>query len=416
MSGQPVQEIDLASSAFWRLPEADRAAAFAVLRSEPVPRFYPGGSKAEWGLPSGQGFKALVTHADVAEATRRPDDFRSGQGAVSVMDLPVEFNEGFSSLLSMDGERHRRVRRIVTRAFAPRALAKLSDTIDQLAAELVTEAVKASEGDFVAEVAAPLPLRIICAMAGVPPSEYDFVFSRSTRILGAFDPEYAAGQPDLATNILTAGADLIQLIDDLVRQRETDPRDDLATALTHAEIDGERLTHAEVASFFILLLVAGNETTRHAISNGLVLLQDNPGQRDVLIDDYDRYGATAAEEIVRLTSPTVWMRRTVSRDCELNGNRYSEGDRVLLFYWSANRDETVFADPGRFDVTRDPNPHVGYGAGGPHHCLGAFLARIEITAVFRELLRQAPGLRLAGEPDRLESSFVNGHKRMPYRV
>jgi len=416
MSVRPLQEIDLASSAFWGLPEADRAAAFAVLRSEPMPRFYPGGSKAEWGLPSGQGFKALVTHADVEGATRRPEDFLSGPGAVSVMDLPVEFNEGFSSLLSMDGDRHRRVRRIVTRAFAPRTLTKLTGTIDQLAAELVTDAVRAGEGDFVARVAAPLPLRIICAMTGVPPSEYDFVFSRSSRILGAFDPEYAAGQPDLATNILTAGADLIQLIADLVKQRETDPRDDLATALVQAEIDGERLTPAEVASFFILLLVAGNETTRHAISNGLLLLQDNPEQRDLLLADYDRYGGTAAEEIVRLTSPTVWMRRTVSRDCELNGNQYFEGDRVLLFYWSANRDELVFADPDRFDVTRDPNPHVGYGAGGPHHCLGAFLARIELTAVFRELLRQAPGLRVVGEPERLESSFVNGLKRVGYQV
>ncbi|MEV6415254.1 cytochrome P450 [Kribbella sp. NPDC051718] len=416
MSTQSVDEIDLASSAFWRLPDAERDAAFAVLRSEPAPRYFPGGSKVEWGLPSGQGFHALVTHADVVEATRRPEDFQSGQGAVSVMDLPVEFNEAFSSLLSMDGERHRRVRRIVTRAFAPRTLAKLSGTIDQVAAELVTTAVRRGSGDFVAEVAAPLPLRIICSMTGVPPSEYEFVFSRSSRILGAFDPEYAAGQPDVATNILTAGADLIQLIDDLVKQRETDPRDDLATTLIQAEIDGERLTRAEVASFFILLLVAGNETTRHAISNGLLLLQDNPAQRNVLLADYDRYGGTAAEEIVRLTSPTVWMRRTVSRDCELNGNRYAEGDRLLLFYWSANRDSEVFADPARFDVTRDPNPHVGYGAGGPHHCLGAFLARIELTAVFRELLRQAPGLQLAGEPERLASSFVNGYKRIGYRV
>ncbi|NEA30517.1 cytochrome P450 [Streptomyces sp. SID13031] len=416
MNTPAVHDIDLAASAFWRLPEAERDAAFAVLRSEAAPRFYPGDSEAKWGLPSGQGFHALVTHADVGEATRRPDDFRSGQGAVSVMDLPVEFNEGFSSLLSMDGERHRRVRRIVTRAFAPRTLAKLSGTIDQVAAELVTAAVREGEGDFVAQVAAPLPLRIICAMTGVPPSEYEFVFSRSSRILGAFDPEYAAGHPDLATNVLSAGADLIELIDALVKERETDPRDDLASTLIQAEIDGERLTRAEVASFFILLLVAGNETTRHAISNGLLLLQDNPDQRDVLLADYDRYGGTAAEEIVRLTSPTVWMRRTVSRDCELNGNRYAEGDRMLLFYWSANRDESVFADPTRFDVTRDPNPHVGYGAGGPHHCLGAFLARIELVAVFRELLRQAPGLQLTGERARLESSFVNGYKRIGYRV
>ncbi|MEU0096334.1 cytochrome P450 [Kribbella sp. NPDC006257] len=409
-------DIDLTRSAFWRLSEAERDQAFAVLRAEAAPRFFAGGSKLEWGLPSGQGFHALVTHADVTEATRRPDDFRSGQGAVSVMDLPVEFNEGFSSLLSMDGDRHRRVRRIVTRAFAPRTLDQLSGTVDKVAAELVSAAVERGEGDFVADIAAPLPLRIICAMTGVPPSEYDFVLERSSRILGAFDPEYAAGHPDLATNILTAGADLVQLVDDLVRQRESDPRDDLVTTLVQAEIEGERLTRAEIASFFILLLVAGNETTRHAISNGFLLLEDNPDQRDLLLADYGRYGGSAAEEVVRLTSPTVWMRRTVFRDCELNGHQYAEGDRVLLFYWSANRDEKVFTDPHRFDVRRDPNPHVGYGAGGPHHCLGAFLARIELTAVFRELLHQAPAIRRTGEPDRLESSFVNGIKRLGYRI
>ena len=198
----------------------------------------------------------------------------------------------------------------------------------------------------------------------------------------------------------------------LGQERAGQPGDDLVSALVTANIDGEQLTTAELASFFILLVVAGNETTRTALSNALVLLTDFPEQREVLLADIDGRMPGAVEEIVRYVSPVMFMRRTVTRDYRMNGQEYREGDKAVLFYWSANQDETVFTDPGRFDITRSPNPHVGFGAAGPHFCLGAHLARREITVMLRELLTRVPSIRAAGPPDRLLSSFINGIKHV----
>jgi methyl-branched lipid omega-hydroxylase len=185
------------------------------------------------------------------------------------------------------------------------------------------------------------------------------------------------------------------------------------SALVTANIDGEHLTSAELASFFILLVVAGNETTRNAISHALTLLTDFPAQRELLLADFEGRTAGAVEEIVRYASPVIWMRRTVTQDYRMNGHDYHQGDKTVLFYWAANQDETVFADPGRFDITRTPNPHVGFGAAGPHFCLGAHLARREITVMLRELLTRIPDIRAAAPPDRLLSSFINGIKHLP---
>ena len=216
------------------------------------------------------------------------------------------------------------------------------------------------------------------------------------------------------TQILTAGQDLAALVTDLAAERQERPADDLITALATANIDGEQLTPAELASFFILLVVAGNETTRNAISHSLVLLTECPDQRALLLGDLDGRIGGAVEEIVRYVSPVIFMRRTLTRDYTMNGHAYREGDKAALFYWSANRDEAVFDDPARFDISRSPNPHVGFGAAGPHFCLGAHLARREITAILRELLQRVPDIRAAGEPDRLLSSFINGIKHLPY--
>jgi cytochrome P450 len=251
---------------------------------------------------------------------------------------------------------------------------------------------------------------------GVPERDYQFVLDRSNIVLGGFDPEYGgADLMETGMMLLTAGMELQQFVQDLARHREENPTDDLTSALVHANVDGERLTPQELGSFFILLVVAGNETTRHSISNALHLLTVNPDVRALLMSDLDGRMPGTVEEVVRLTSPVIFMRRKLTCDYEMNGQLYREGDKAALFYCSANVDEAVFTDPYRFDITRDPNPHLGFGAAGPHFCLGAHLARLEIGVLLGELLRRVPRIE-AGEPDRLHSSFINGIKHMPYTL
>jgi len=232
-------------------------------------------------------------------------------------------------------------------------------------------------------------------------------------ILSGFDPEFISENSDEAViQLLGAGQALAELVTSLAETRAKAPGNDLVSALVTANIDGEQLTGAELASFFILLVVAGNETTRNALSHALMLFTEFPEQRRLLQGDFEGRIGGAVEEIVRYASPVLFMRRTLTRDYTMNGNDYRVGDKVLLFYYSANRDEAVFTDPERFDITRSPNPHVGFGAPGPHHCLGAHLARRELTVMLPELLTRVPDIT-AGEPDRLLSSFVNGIKRLP---
>lgn len=251
-------------------------------------------------------------------------------------------------------------------------------------------------------------------MMGIGDEHYETVLGNTNTILAGGDPEFLSDDMDTAIGqILTAGADLAALVTDLAGRRQDQPGNDLITALATANVDGEQLTPAELASFFILLVVAGNETTRTALSHALVLLTEHPDQRDLLLADFEGRIGDAVEEIVRYVSPVIWMRRSVTRDAEINGHRLAAGDKVALMYWSANRDERVFADPARFDITRSPNPHVGFGGAGPHFCLGAHLARREITVMLRELLHRVPGIRADGDPDRLLSSFINGIKHLP---
>lgn len=405
-------DIDLSTSDFWAQSLTERHAAFARLRSLGPPPFFAE-PDSPFGNPDG-GYYALVRHADVAEASRNPEVFCSGRGATSIEDLPAEFNEYFGSMINMDDPRHARLRRIVSRAFTPRMIKRFEDDVQRTAAAIVDELLAAGPGDFVEQVAAKLPLKIICGMMGIDAQHYAMVLRNTNIILSGFDPEFISDDMDVAiTQILTAGQDLAALVTDLAAHRQVQPADDLTSALANANIDGEQLTPAELASFFILLVVAGNETTRNAISHALTLLTDFPDQRALLLDGFEQRIGGAVEEIVRYVSPVMFMRRTLTRDYEMNGHAYRQGDKVMLFYWSANRDETVFADPGKFDISRSPNPHVGFGAAGPHFCLGAHLARREITAILRELLHRVPGIRAAAPPDRLLSSFINGIKHLP---
>jgi methyl-branched lipid omega-hydroxylase len=405
-------DIDLSDTEFWGRPLTDRQAAFAVLRAEEHPPFF-----AEPETPfadPGPGYYALVRHADVVEASRNPEVFSSGRGATSIPDLPIEFNEYFGSMINMDDPRHARLRRIVSRAFTPRMIKKFEGDVQQVAATIVDDLLAGGPCDFVDRVAARLPLTIICQLMGIPDSSYDLVLRDTNVILSGMDPDFLGEDLEQAVGqILGAGAELADLVTALAAERAGRPGDDLVTALATANIDGEQLTSAELASFFILLVVAGNETTRNAISHSLVLLTDFPDQRELLMADFDGRLGTAVEELVRYSTPVIFMRRTVTRDHRMNGHDYREGDKTVLYYWSANQDESVFADPLRLDITRAPNPHVGFGAAGPHFCLGSHLARREVGVMLRELLTRIPDVRAAGPPDRLLSSFINGIKHLP---
>jgi cytochrome P450 len=320
----------------------------------------------------------------------------------------------------MDDPRHAKIRRIVSKVFTPRMLEQLVDSVQEIVVDVLQTARRTAEDgdgtiDVVADIAAPIPLRVICDMMGVPDADRALVLAKSTIVLSGGDPDLIEDQDDPLTAFLEAGMALAGVMERMAAERVEHPTDDLTTALVTAEVDGETLSHQEIASFFILLLVAGNETTRNAISQGILALSEHPEQRARWMAD-PSLTRTAVEEIVRWTSPITWMRRTATQDCEVNGHRFSAGDKFLLFYGAANRDPEVFADPQVFDLGRDPNPHVGFGAHGPHFCLGAHLARREIAVTFQELFRLLPDLEVGGPPGRLRSSFVNGLKRLPARL
>jgi len=407
-----LDDIDLSDmDGFWTRPVDERAAGFARLRRERPLAFFPEPFAGD--LPPGPGFYAATRHRDIVEVSKSPQLYCSGQGASSIIDMPLEFREFYGSMIEMDDPRHARLRRVVSRAFTPAMIKQLETKVERVATDLVDEVIARGECDFVTEVAAQLPLRIICDMMGVAPSDWGFVLERTNIILGAGDPEYVPNPEAIAEELIRAGIELAQLVTSVAHERAVAPTDDVVSLLVTADVDGERLTPDEVASFFILLVVAGSETTRNAIAWGLKYLTDNPDQRQIWMDDFDAVAPTAVDEIVRLASPVIEMRRTATCDVELAGQQLHEGDKVVLFYWSANRDEEVFTDPERFDVRRSDNRHLGFGAPGAHFCLGAHLARREIMIMFRELFRRVPDIHATAEPDRLRSFFINGVKHLP---
>jgi methyl-branched lipid omega-hydroxylase len=413
-----LDSLDLSDRDWWLRPPAERHAAYAALRRHRPFAFF---AEPEIPmLPTGPGYWAVTRYADVEAISSQPAVFCSGRGAVSIQDIPADLNEFYGSLISMDDPRHAKIRRIVSKTFTPRMLERTVDSVRAVVDEVLARARRtaaAHDGriDVVADLAAPIPLQVICDMMGIPEADRPMVLAHSTVILSGGDPELVEDQDDPMTAVLQAGIELAALMERLAAERLVDPREDLTTALVTTEVDGERLSHQEIASFFILLLVAGNETTRNAISQGVLALAEHPEQRARWMADpgLDR---TAVEEVVRWASPVTWMRRTATRDGEVNGHRFAAGDKFLLFYAAANRDPAVFRAPEVFDLARDPNPHVGFGSRGPHFCLGAHLARREIAVTFRALFDQLPDLEVAGPPDRLRSSFVNGVKRLPARL
>ncbi|HJX43412.1 MAG TPA: cytochrome P450 [Geodermatophilus sp.] len=415
--GIDLEAVDLSDRNWWTTSPAYRHAAFDRLRRERPFAYFAAPDIP--GLPPGPGYRAVTRYAHLEAISSQPALFCSGKGAVSMQDVPADLNEFYGSLISMDDPRHAKIRRIVSKTFTPRMLERTLDSVRAVVDDVLAQArAKAAAGDggidVVADIAAPIPLRVICDMMGVPEEDRPGVLANSTVILSGGDPELIEGDDPL-TAFLVAGMEMAALMERLAGERMTDPREDLTTALVRSEVDGERLTHQEIASFFILLLVAGNETTRNALSQGLLALAEHPGERARWAADpsLDRSGV---EEVVRWVSPVTWMRRTATQDGEIDGHRFSAGDKFLLFYGAANRDPAVFADPQRFDVGRDPNPHVGFGSRGPHFCLGAHLARRELQVTFRAIFDQLPDLEVTGPPHRLASSFVNGLKRLPARL
>ena len=408
-----VDDVDLSNIEFWTAPIEEREGAFALLRRErPVSFHEEFEPPPEMPLPKGPGYWAVTRHADLLEASRRADLFCSGKGS-QIPDLPEELNEFFGSFISMDDPRHARLRRIVSRGFTPKALGALEADVQRRARETVDAVIEKGECDFVTEIAAPLPLGIICDMMGIPESQTHFVFEKTNLILGLGDPEYVAPGQNPLVAALNAGKALADLMNELAAERRKTPRDDLTSQLLSAEIDGETLDDQELASFFVLLVAAGNETTRNAISHGMKALCDHPDERRRWAADFEGVAPTAVAEIVRWATPVIHFRRTATRDTTLGDQPIREGEKVVLWYNSANRDEAVFENPYRFDVTRTPNEHVGFGGPGAHFCLGANLARREITVTFRELLSRLPDLEISGAPEYLMSNFIHGIKRMP---
>ncbi len=408
-------EIDLSDMAFWARPWDEREGAFQTLRRERTMPFFKEPEIPEalsYVIPKGPGYYALTRHAHITEASRHPEIFQSGRGATSIVDMPPEMLDFFGSMINMDNPRHARLRRIVSAAFNPRMVKSIEDRIDLVANDVIDRVAPLGGCDFVVEVASRLPLEIICDMMGIAASDYDTVFNASNVILSSGDPEYVPEGSDPMAAFMMAAQQLNVLMIDMAGHRREHPTEDVTSALVNTNVEGEALTDTEVAAFFILLVVAGNETTRNAISHGLLAMTQHPDQRALWQADPVGIAATGVDEIVRWGSPVIWMRRTVASDTVLGGTELHEGDKVIMFYNSANRDEDVFEDPFTFDVRRDPNPHIGFGAAGPHFCLGAHLARQEIDVMFRRLFERLPDIAATGEPDRLLSPFINGIKHL----
>jgi methyl-branched lipid omega-hydroxylase len=411
-----LDEIDLGDPSFWAQAPEVRDGAFKTLRRErPLAHFdeWDMRDRSPFAPPPGAGFWAVTRHADVTTVSRSSAVFRSGQGAVTVLDLPPEMLDFFSGMVATDDPRHARLRRVVSSAFTPRRVREIEEDVQRFTAEIVSGVAPMGSCDFATDVATPLPLRVICSMMGVPRSEEEGVLRCTNVIMADADDEFLPPGEDPVLALVTAAGELSMLMDDIGGSRVRDPGDDLVTALVTANVDGESLSRRELSSLFICLLIAGSETTRSAIAHGLWALTEHQDQRDAWLSDLDGVTTTAVEEIVRWATPIVWMRRTLAEPAQLGEQRLEAGEKVLMYYASANRDETVFEDPYRFDVRRSPNPHVGFGAGGAHYCLGAHLARREIGVMWAELLRRLPDIRATSPPDLLRSSFLHAVKHLP---
>jgi cytochrome P450 len=402
--------VDLSSMDFWALTPAEREERFARLRAEaPVTWQRQPESKL---LPESEGtggYWAVVRYDDVREVSRDPERFCSGRG-VMFEDIPTEMLEASQSFLAMDDPRHATLRKLVAEGFKPRAVKRIGHGIEADARTIVDEL--GDEGDFVEAVSKRLPMMTIMRMLGVPEEDQEDVLWGVDAAVSWNDPDFLGDRTPFEV-VAESMSIMTRIAFRLCAERRERPADDLITDLVQADVEGERLTDAEIGAFLVLLSVAGNDTTRHTTSHAMRALCDFPAQRELLLDDLEGRIDDAVEEFVRWASPVMTFRRTATRDTEIAGQPVAAGDKVVMFYPSANRDERAFEDSNVLDVTRSPNRHVGFGGGGPHFCMGAPLARMQLRAIFTELLGRRPGLEV-GEPSYVVGNFVNAIATMPF--
>jgi len=363
----------------------------------------------------GRGFWAVTRYEDIRNVHRSAELFSSEIGGTSLEDLEPEHIEARKSMIDMDPPRHDELRGLVNRRFTPRAVMIWEDQVRRVAGEVLDVALPKGEFDFVHEISSEIPMQVFAEILGVPQSERREIIEIGDRLLGNADPEYAHDGDDDAHRHLPfsspAALDMFAFGRRLADERRRDPRDDIMTTLVQAG-----LSQREMDVYFVLLATAGNETTRHTITHGLVALLEHPQQLSRLREDPAGLGKSATEEMLRWATPVHHFRRTAAVDTELGGRSIAAGDKVTTWFVSGNRDETVFEEPDRFDISRTPNPHMTFGPGGIHHCLGAHLAKLEIRITFEELLKRGVEIELTGPPERLRSNFFHGIKRLPVRV
>ena len=374
----------------------------------------------------GRGFWAITRYDDVLQVSKDWQTFSSELGGTSLQDLTAEELEARRSMIDTDPPPHTRMRALVNKGFTPRVVNAYEERIRGLAREIIDRAVAEGEFDWVESVAAELPMWVFSEIMGLPVEDRRLIIELGDKLLGNTDPE-VVGEEFVAERALKDpalrklpfsspfAADLIEYGRKLGEARRHDPRDDITTKLVEAELDGSRLSEQEFGTMFILLTTAGNETTRHTISLGLVDLITHPDELERLVAD-PTLASTAADELLRRAHPVHHFRRTATKDVVVHGRRIARGDKVTIWYAAANYDDRQFPDPYRLDVGRTPNKHVTFGLGGPHFCLGAHLAKLEIRVWLEEMLPYLPRLELAGDPVRLRSNFFNGVKRLPVRV
>ena len=365
------------------------------------------------GADGWPGFWAVTTHEDIAYLSRHPEIFSSARRLVVFGEVP-EQGAAMQRLmmLNMDPPQHTRQRAFVSRGFTPRMIGRLEHHITQICEDLIDDVLSRGTADFVTDIAAPLPLQVICELVGAPLEDRERIYQLSNYLVGADDPEFQGPTGQRLQH--AAALEIYAYAGQLAERRRARPEDDIVTRLLQPNEAGEVLTDYEFDLFFLLLTVAGNETTRNAASGGMLAFFEHPEQWQRLVDDPSLIPA-AAEEIVRWVSPVNLFRRTATCNTELGGQAIAEGEKVVVFYPSANRDESVFAEPEHFDAGRDPNPHVGFGGGGPHFCLGKHLAVLELRVLLATLIERMPGIKLDGQASRLRSNFINGIKHMPVR-
>ncbi|GIW41780.1 MAG: cytochrome P450 [Candidatus Binatia bacterium] len=365
--------------------------------------------------PNVDPFWAVTKRDDIVWISKQPSLFRNAPRLAVFTheyEAPPEDNLPVRHLLNMDPPEHAKYRHLVSRHFTPRAVRRLAPEVERIAREAVASLEGRTECDFVQDVSAKVPLAVIAELLGVPRSDWELLFRWTNEVIGSADPEFQQGKSTMET-VERARIEVFEYFQNMVEERRKKPREDIVSVLANARLDGEPLPVLELLSYFFLLVVAGNETTRNATTGGLLAFLEHPEEWEKLRRD-PALLPSAVEEIVRWTSPVIQFCRTAVEDVEIRGRKIRRGDSLCLFYPSAGRDEDWFEDPDRFRIDRNPNPHISFGV-GEHFCLGAHLARLELEAVFRELLRRLGEAELAGPVERLRSSFVGGIKHMPIR-